>query len=318
MANAPPFNAGEVVDEVVRIVGRTFPKNITMSSQVEDGLWTVMGDRTQIHQVLLNLCVNARDAMPNGGKLSVRARNVTLTEAAGPAVARPARPLPVAAGFRHRLRHRAGRPRADFRPVFHHQGNRQRHRTWASRRCWASSRAIMAPSWWTAKSAKARPSAPCCRRSPEAVQSAEAYVPPELPRGSGEAVLIVDDEPEIVAGMRSLLEQHNYRVLVAKNGLEALAVMQQYGQAIDAVVTDIMMPEMDGVQLIRVLRKMHPRLQIVASSGLGKENGASTRSQELEALGVRSFLPKPYGVNDLLESLHGLLRKGRAGFAALN
>src|SRR5208282_5127847 len=68
------LHAGEVLDEVVRIVGRTFPKDIVVSAQVEEGLWTVMGDRTQIHQVLLNLCVNARDAMPNGGKLMVLAR----------------------------------------------------------------------------------------------------------------------------------------------------------------------------------------------------------------------------------------------------
>jgi PAS domain S-box-containing protein len=86
------IHAGELMDEVARIIGRTFPKNIIVTSKAEAGLWTVLGDRTQLHQVLLNLCVNARDAMPNGGKLALRARNVLLTEA------RPALPSPAPPG----------------------------------------------------------------------------------------------------------------------------------------------------------------------------------------------------------------------------
>jgi len=151
---------------------------------------------------------------------------------------------------------------------------------------------------------------------PQAVRSATPYTPPELPRGDGEAVLIVDDEPEVVSGMRALLEKQNYRVLAAKSGLEALAVVRQHGPAIDALVTDIMMPEMDGVELIRVLRKMHPRLKIIASSGLGTEQGGSLRTEELEALSVKSFLAKPYTVDRLLEALHGLLRNGNGLCAA--
>jgi two-component system, cell cycle sensor histidine kinase and response regulator CckA len=117
--------------------------------------------------------------------------------------------------------------------------------------------------------------------------------------------------------MKTLLENQNYRVLVAKNGLEALALIQRHKTAIDAVVTDIMMPEMDGVQLIRVLRRIHPRLHIIASSGLGTELGGSLRSQELEALNVKSFLAKPYTVDKLLAALHSLLRKGKATRAAV-
>ena len=122
------IHAGEVMDEVARTVGRTFPKNIIVTSQAEAGLWTVMGDRTQIHQVLLNLCVNARDAMPNGGRLALRARNVMLTEA------RPALPSPAPPGPYLLLQVSdtgcgiARRPGADFRPVFYDEGNRPGHR----------------------------------------------------------------------------------------------------------------------------------------------------------------------------------------------
>jgi PAS domain S-box-containing protein len=304
------IHLGEVMEEVARMIGRTFPKDIAVTSTVEQGLWTTIGDRTQIHQVLLNLCVNARDAMPQGGRLALRARNITLTEPR-PALPAPARPGPyvllqvsdtgcgIALEDRERI----------FDPFFttkeigkgtglglstvlgiikSHQG------------------AVMVESdpgrgttFWALLPA-----------SPEAVQGMAPYVAPELPAGDGETVLIVDDEPEVVSGMSEMLEKQNYRVLVAKNGVEALAVIQRHNTAINAVVTDVMMPEMDGVEMIRVLRRIHPGLKIIASSGLGTERGGSFRADELTALNVRSFLAKPYTADKLLAALHALLRNG--------
>ncbi len=304
------IHAGEVIEEVARVAGRTFPKDIIVSSQVEAGLWTVMGDRTQIHQVLLNLCVNARDAMPRGGRLSLRARNVMLTEAR-PALPAPARPGPylllqvsdTGCGIAPEDRERIFDPFFTTKEigkgtglglstvlgiVKSHQG------------------AVMVESE-LGQGTTFRALLPAL---PEAVQSTAPYTPPELPRGDGEAVLIVDDEPEVVSGMKEMLEKQNYRVLVAKNGLEALAVMQRHRTAIDVVVTDVMMPEMDGVEMIRVLRKLHPRLKIIASSGLGTEREGSLRAGELRSLNVKSFLAKPYTVDKLLAALHGLLRNG--------
>jgi PAS domain S-box-containing protein len=301
-------HAGEVMEEVVQIAGRTFPKNIAITSQVEDGLWTIMGDRTQIHQILLNLCVNARDAMPDGGKLALRARNVMLTETR-PALPAPAPPGPylmlqvsdTGCGIAPENRERVFDPFFTTKEigkgtglglstvlgiVKSHQG------------------AVMVESQ-TGKGTTFRALLPA---TPEAVQSTAPYVPPELPRGDGEAVLIVDDEPEVVSGMKEMLEKQNYRVLAAKNGLEALAVVHRHGQALDAVVTDLMMPEMDGVDLVRALRKLHPRLKIIASSGMGTEKEGSLRAEELAALSVKSFLAKPYTVDKLLAALHGLLR----------
>ncbi len=312
------IHAGEVMDDVVRIAGRTFPRNIIVTSQAEAGLWTVMGDRTQIHQVLLNLCVNARDAMPNGGRLALRARNVILTEAR-PALPSPALPGPylllqvsdTGCGIAPEDRERIFDPFFTTKDigkgtglglstvlgiVKSHQG------------------AVMVES----ASGKGTTFRALLPATPEAVQSTAPYTPPELPRGDGEAVLIVDDEPEVVSGMRALLEKQHYRVLAAKGGLEALAVVHRHGPAIDAVVTDVMMPEMDGVELIRVLRKMHPRLKIIASSGLGTERGWNVRTEELEALSVKTYLAKPYTVDKLLAALHGLLRNGDGRCAALS
>lgn len=311
------LHAGEVVEEVARIMERTLPKSIVVSAQIEDGLWTTMGDRTQIHQVLLNFCVNARDAMAEGGRLSLRARNVMLTEAR-PALPEPAQPGPylllqvsdTGCGIAPEDRERIFDPFFTTKEIGKGTGLglstvlgivKSHHG------------AVMVESE-VGKGTTFRVLLPA---TPEAVQNTAPYVPPDLPRGDGEAVLIVDDEVDIVAGMKALLEQQNYRVLVAKNGLEALAVIHRHGPDLDAVVTDVMMPEMDGVELIRVLRNKHPHLRVVASSGLGSEEGGSTRADELEALSVNTFLAKPYSVDKLLAALHGLLRNGQADPAAV-
>jgi two-component system, cell cycle sensor histidine kinase and response regulator CckA len=310
-----PLHIGDVINEVVHIAGRTFPKDIVVSAQIEDGLWTIMGDRTQIHQVLLNLCVNARDAMPNGGKMTLRARNVMLTETR-PALPSPALPGPylllqvsdTGFGISPEDRERIFDPFFTTKEIGKGTGLGLSTVLGIVK---SHNGAVMVES----EVGKGTTFQALLPASAEAVQNLAPYVPPDLPRGDGEAVLIVDDEPDIVTGMRTMLEQQNYRVLVAKNGLEAIAVFQRHGKAIDAIVTDIMMPEMDGVELIRELRKKHPRLQVIASSGLGTEKGGSTRAQELDALGVKSFLVKPYAVDNLLTALHGLLRNGKTNAA---
>jgi two-component system cell cycle sensor histidine kinase/response regulator CckA len=127
------------------------------------------------------------------------------------------------------------------------------------------------------------------------------------PRGAGEAIMVVDDEPDVVAGLRQLLEQHNYRVYTAANGEEALDMIGRREHRIDVLVTDIMMPAMDGMALIRAVRSVMPELKIIASTGLGTDMGGAARSQELKSLGVAFFLPKPYATEKLLNMLHQLL-----------
>jgi CheY-like chemotaxis protein len=137
-------------------------------------------------------------------------------------------------------------------------------------------------------------------------QKETAKVGPLPPRGAGEVILIVDDEPDVIAGMSKLLLQHNYQVLTASNGEEALDVIGRREHRIDAMVTDIMMPEMDGMALIRAVRVVMPELKIIASSGLGTDMGGGPRAQELKSLGVACFLHKPYGMEKLLSTLHQL------------
>jgi CheY-like chemotaxis protein len=129
--------------------------------------------------------------------------------------------------------------------------------------------------------------------------SQESKTPSELLEGNDELVLVVDDEPGIVQMTKMILEKRNYRVLTAEDGPNALALIAQQTEPIKVVLTDMSMPFMDGVVLIRAINKMKPATMFIASTG----HGEKTRMGELESLGVRNFLTKPYNTQTLLTTV---------------
>jgi CheY-like chemotaxis protein len=133
----------------------------------------------------------------------------------------------------------------------------------------------------------------------------ENQTPPEksfeLPTGNGELILVVDDEAEIREITKTTLENYNYKVLTACDGIEALASYAQNLEEIKVVFVDIMMPEMDGLTTIRALLKMNPCVKIMAVSGL------TDNKKLIQSLGVETFLSKPYTVNQLLQALQKIL-----------
>jgi len=150
---------------------------------------------------------------------------------------------------------------------------------------------------------------------PAAPQSAAAGAVPNpdpLPLGKGELVLVVDDEPDLVNVTRSMLERHGYRVLTANDGTAALAQVSEHKDTIHLVITDILMPFMDGVQFIRALHRLTPSMPVIASSGALGMPGQQDRTDEVHALGVKHILHKPYGVEVLLRTVHSELHKWEA------
>jgi CheY-like chemotaxis protein len=131
-------------------------------------------------------------------------------------------------------------------------------------------------------------------------------------QGNGEQILVVDDEANILKITKMILEKHNYRVLAASDGAEALALFAPQMHSISGVLTDISMPYMDGVALTRALGRMKPDVPIIASTGQGDQPVLA----ELRSLGVKSFLSKPYSTEKLLttvhDSLHGCTTKDEA------
>jgi CheY-like chemotaxis protein len=125
----------------------------------------------------------------------------------------------------------------------------------------------------------------------------------EFPRGHGECVLVIDDEASVRSITGQTLETFGYRVITATDGADGVAKYAQHMQEIAAVITDMMMPVMDGVATIRALSRMNPDVKIIAASGL------ATKGAEAEAAGagVKNFLPKPYTASSLLVALRDLL-----------
>ena len=127
---------------------------------------------------------------------------------------------------------------------------------------------------------------------------------PEPPRGSGELILVVDDEASVRTITRRTLEAFGYQVLVASNGAEALLKYVERQHEIAVVITDMMMPIMDGPVLIRSLRNLNPKVRIIAASGLHAEGRAVSGGEE----GTAYFLPKPYTTGTMLEIVARVLK----------
>jgi CheY-like chemotaxis protein len=127
--------------------------------------------------------------------------------------------------------------------------------------------------------------------------------PPSWFCGHGECILVVDDEAPVLKLALRTLEAHGYHALLAQDGTEALFLFLQHRHKIKAVLTDLVMPFMDGLALIRALKKVEPQVRVVASSGMGCAQGPHSRLPELSALGVGRFLSKPYKAIELLQTL---------------
>jgi len=298
-----PVQPRHIVNEIVKIARETFPRSITISADVPKDLWPINADPTQLHQVLLNLSVNARDAMQSGGTLGISAGNITLDEhyARVHIDAKPGRYVALAVTDSG-----TGIPRGIlekiFDPFFTTKPPGQGTGLGLS-----TVQAIVRGhgGFMNVYSEEARGSTfrvylPVCEqegvaasRSPEAV----------LPAGRGEAIMVVDDEPSIREITRGMLESNGYRALTASDGAEALTLYRQRQGEIAAVIIDLMMPGMDGSTAIRALRGINPGVRIIASSGFGAENTVAAAA----ALGAALFLQKPYTTGTLLRTLDELI-----------
>jgi len=298
-----PVHVGALVDDVKRLVLETFPKSIACVLDVPAGVWAVHGDRTQLHQVLMNLCVNARDAMPRGGVLTIGAANRTLDDAyaehypeSTPGTYVVIQVDDTGTGLTPAVREKM------FEPFFTTKATGQGTGLGLS-----TSLAIVRSHGGfidvcseVGRGTSFRVHLPATPVQETGTGARAAEAPP---LGRGELILLVDDEEHVRLVAQRTLEHHGYRVVTAANGAEAVAAFSRHQSDDPIVLTDMTMPVMDGANAIAALRALNPNVRIIGSSGLGPDSD-DARAVRAE---VRHFVAKPYTAERLLRALRDVI-----------
>jgi CheY-like chemotaxis protein len=293
-----------LIKEIVKILRETLPKSIAITYNLPDDLWIISADATQMHQVLMNLCVNARDAMPEGGSISIQAENVLVDEnyARLHIEAKPGRFVLITVsdtgpGMSPQIQSRI------FEPFF-----TTKEMTKGTGLGLSTALTIVKSHGGfinvyseVDKGSQFALYLPALD-APEPIEMAALRT--GLPLGNGELILVVDDEESIREITRATLETFGYKVLTASDGSEAVALYADRRNEIAVVLTDMMMPFMDGPAAIRALQKMNPEVKIIAASGLT----AGHKPGEGSLAGVKMFLSKPYTAEKLLKALAEMLK----------
>ncbi len=293
-----------LLEDLGAIIKDTFPKSIHFHFSTADEVWPIVGDPTQIHQVLLNLCVNARDAMPSGGDLTIRFENCVLDEqhAAMNIQVKPGRYVNInvsdsGMGMTPEVLDKIFEPFFTTKAIDKGTG------------LGLSTVMAIVKSHEGVIHVCSEPAKGTTFRIYLPAMSVSAQARPELaeenslPRGDGETVLVIEDEVSILTITSETLRTFGYRVLTATDGAEGLALYAQNQNEVAVVLMDMMMPVLDGLATMRALLRINPRIKIVAASGL------DARRDVVEASGgsVKHLLIKPYTAGTMLKTLRAIL-----------
>ena len=302
-----PIQSKHLLNDIAAIIEETFPKSIQLETHIPKDLWIVNGNPTQIHQVLLNLCVNARDAMPRGGRLTIRAENRILDDLSALAIegARPGRWLVLqvednGTGIDPGILAHIWEPFYTTKTADMGTGLGLS----TVRGIVETHRGFTVLSTQEGKGTRFSVYLPVS----DGVPGSETVASP-APRGDGQFILVVDDEANIREMVKTIVSRHGYRVLAAVDGIEAISALAQQVGDIDLVVTDMVMPRLGGQQLIDVIRRLNPEAKVLAISG-GAQDKDLTAGPSSHA---DAFLMKPFTADALLQEIHTLLNPPKAG-----
>jgi PAS domain S-box-containing protein len=298
---------GPCIEETVRILRRTVDPRIVLESRLAPRLWLVEADPAQVNQVLLNLCLNARDAMPQGGRLLLEATNVVVdTEyARGRVEARPGEFVRLSItdtghGIAPEIRSRIFEPFFTTKPAGKGTGLglamvfgiiKQHH------------------GWVDFSSTVNRGTCFDIFLPRHGVGAAPATAPPTAtaaPRGGNETILLADDEPMIRQLGRTILERYGYRILLAEDGLEAVQLYERHKNDIALVILDLMMPRLSGHDASQHLLQIDPHVRVLLASGYSAEHLDQGYHEQ-----IVGFISKPFHPDQLVRAVRDALDKPR-------
>jgi PAS domain S-box-containing protein len=300
-------NVATVLHDLGRVIREIFPKNIEIQLPSGTDAWPVVGDATQLHQVFLNLVVNARDAMPRGGRLSVTLENVVLDEvyAGATAGAKAGAYLRVTVADTG-----TGIPPVMLDRIFEPFFTTKQVGSGSGLGLSTTLAIVKSHGGFINVYSEVGKGTTFTVHLPAstaaAAQAGGKTRRPALPRGNGELILVVDDEESIRTVAEVTLTHFGYRVLLASQGAEALAVYAAHQNQIAVVLTDMSMPVMDGPAMVLALRALNPRIRIIGSSGLSTNDAPGTAAGVV----VDRFLAKPYTAESMLLAIAAVLKSG--------
>jgi signal transduction histidine kinase/ActR/RegA family two-component response regulator len=291
----------KLVERSVSMFGQT-KKEISIHYNFQPGLWAVETDQNQIEQVLLNLFVNAWQAMPEGGELSIQTQNVMLDESyMNLQNLKPGRYVKISVtdngvGMDEKTRQRIFDPFFTTKEIGRGTGlglasaygivkNHGGIITVYSEKGHGSTFNIYLP-------------------ASEKYVSEEKRTSEKISTGTGN-ILLVDDEDMILEVNRSMLEAIGYKVMDANSGEKAVRIYQKEKNNIDIVILDMIMPEMSGGQTLDRLKEINPDIKVILSSGYS----LSGQGQEILDRGCNGFIQKPFNMNDLSRKIKEIMEK---------
>jgi PAS domain S-box-containing protein len=299
------FQPRHIVGEIDKMLRRTLPKTIEVSASLPRNLWALQGDPTQFHQMVMNLCVNARDAMPQGGTLAINAANVMLGEAdcVGLPDAKPGpyvrlSVLDSGMGIPPEIQDKI------FDPFFttkeYGKGTGLGLSTVLG--IVKGHGGSITLTSQVGKGTQFQILLPAVESTPS--QTAEEQTANSA-AGRGELILVIDDEAPIRNITKQNLEANGYRVMTAEDGSEGVAIYAQNRDEIQLILTDIMMPRIDGLALAKAVRAINPQARIIAGSGLATNVEAADKA----GAAFQAFLLKPYTAANLVKAVSDVLQK---------
>ena len=298
----------QLIEEIARIVRGTFPKNIELRMQMENGLPGILGDPTQLHQVLVNLAVNARDAMSHGGRLTIEVEALDreevrkIPELRDTKVSRYVAISVTDTGI--------GIPASELEHIFEPFFTTKKPEAGTGLGLFTVVGIVRGHGGHIqVQSLPGRGSTfsvflPAVER--RADTEARRLIRADF-QGHGERILYVDDEPAVCEAARFVLQRLDFAPIVAPDGLAGLDRAIEHGDALCAVITDLNMPNMDGLSFARALRKILPDVPLIIASG----RADAVSSKELNELGIHVVLEKPFTQDRLAVALQRALNAAR-------
>lgn len=301
--NIRPIKINDIVIETFKIIRRTFDRSIEIVTRLCEKNKTVKADTSQLLQLLMNLCVNARDSMPHGGKLIIETTVETLTEeyvenhpGAKSGLYVLLSISDTGTGMNEKIKHRI------FEPFFTTKGTGKgtglglamvygvvkKHKGYIDVHSESGKGSIF------------KIYLPVSNGSIDK----ETLIEKNLQGGNNELLLLVDDEKDILAIGKTILERYGYSILTAGNGKEAIEIYKKHKDNIHLVIFDMIMPKIGGDELFLQLKEINPEVRTILASGYSK----CGKAQSILDNGVMEFIQKPYQVQELLSTVRNVLK----------